>query len=559
MAKGVVGIVAKGNRGECLALFFAQNDFTVKVCQLDQDRNRERLEGEKPHINVKNIRGDIVKKKIRSLPIHWLERIDELAGCDLLIEAVWDELTVKQHILKELETVSEQEVPILSETFLFLPSELSSVLKDPANFTVAYFYDIEYLVHIVEFVIHDKLPPANSRRVMEMLKSAGFAPYALNESAGFIYNRLGCLGILNLFRLYDREVLSFENLGKYLFATKSGAAAVNINLAVEIRNDLFDFVPLFKVLNEKFGPRFYLPRFLSYRLTRENFGSTIAAYSTTYSVAPGAEDDPLPIGGDTIESVYIIGNELIHNNILHPMLRKKINIYMDARDNRYFGQLQKYDQRLYTQLLTEARVLTEEEAPKIDLVIDFTLESAADKVARVRGIQDKFGPRVPVVLNTPIYKIESIAGAAVYPAMVFGIYTQKNYLLNTEIVITPHMDERVYLGLRDFIRHLTTAYIETRDADVRPLILMLIPKMLEAVRILEEGTAGMETIEALAVDRPVFREMDLFGLDKIAFICEYLAPLYPDLFDIPDRLRRLIEENRLGYSTGSGFHPYDQQ
>lgn len=558
MQPGSVGIVGKGNRGEHLALFFARNDFVVKIFDLDSSRHGEGFERQKTHLEIRNIKGDSFKKRIRSLPIHWVEKIEELKNSDLLIEAVWDDLAVKQDIIKKLARISGKQTPILSETFLYLPSELSADIEDNANFSVAYFGDVEYFVNIVEVVCHRYLLSTNLENIKRILKSAGFAPYTVQESPGHVFIRLGCMGILSLFKLYDRGILSYDNLGKYLFATKSAlAAAVNMNLAVAIKNDLFGFVPLFKILNEKFGQRFYQPKFLSCELTRDNFEETVSTYSTTYSITPGREDRGTPFDHKKIASIYIIGNELIHNNVLHALLQKKIKLYIDYRNTGYFKQLQKYDSRLYSRLLKEAQVTGGENLPGIDLIMDFTLESLAEKIERLKNIQQRFGPKTPILLNTPIYKIEDIAQGCPYPSFVFGMYTQKNYLLNTEMVITPTMDKVVYLGLRDFIKDLTNNWIETRDSEVRPLFFMVLAKMLEAVRILEEGIADKAAIEALGTDRPVFKEMDLFGLDKIAFACAYLAPIFPGLFEIPGIINNMIEKNLLGYATGKGFYQYD--
>ena len=44
--------------------------------------------------------------------------------------------------------------------------------------------------------------------------------------------------------------------------------------------------------------------------------------------------------------------------------------------------------------------------------------------------------------------------------------------------------------------------------------------------MLEQGLAEMETIEHLGIDRKTFTDIDLFGLDKLLLICEYLQPIY---------------------------------
>lgn len=551
-----IGIIGKGNRGECLALFFAQNGFTVKIFEIEEARAQQGVTGNIHHIMVKNLTGSLVKKRLRSLPIIWVETIDQFHDCDLLIEVIWDTAATKQKYLQMLIDVSAGEKPVLSETFLFLPSELCCAISECSQVTVAYFYDIEYLDRVVEVVNHERLSCAVLEAIMTLLRTAAFVPHILNESRGFIYNRLGCLGIMSLFMLYDQHILSYENISKYIFATKTGPAAANINLGVEIRNDLYHFIPLFKKLHEQYGPRFYQPEFLSDHLTIDNFETTIAGYSCDYSVDANQDSVSDKMETDQIDSVYITGINLLYHNVLFPLLRKSVKLYIDSQSDQFVAQLKTYNPRLHTTLMENAEFLTDDRLPPVDLILDYHLESLEEKRQRIKNFQKKAEHAIPILINSPIYKIESIAQQVDDGSMVFGMYTQKNYLLNTEMVITPLMNKSVYIQLKKFIRSLTTSVIETRDSFVRPLALMFLSKALEAVRILEEGIADIETIVALGVDKNVFKDIDLMGLDTISFIGDYLNTIYPGFGQIPDTIRKMIRENHLGYSTGKGFYEY---
>jgi 3-hydroxybutyryl-CoA dehydrogenase len=87
---------------------------------------------------------------------------------------------------------------------------------------------------------------------------------------------------------------------------------------------------------------------------------------------------------------------------------------------------------------------------------------------------------------------------------------------------------------------------------------------LEAIRMLEEGVASAEDIDAamaLGYKHPIgpLRLTDLVGLDVRLGIAEYLAGELGDRFEPPALLRRMVAEGKLGRKTGEGFYLWDAQ
>ena len=76
--------------------------------------------------------------------MQWVERLEDLADCDLLIEALPDDLPLKQDYVARLENLVANTIPIISESTRFLASEISRQMQDNSNLIAAYFYDVEY-------------------------------------------------------------------------------------------------------------------------------------------------------------------------------------------------------------------------------------------------------------------------------------------------------------------------------------------------------------------------------------------------------------------------------
>ena len=85
---------------------------------------------------------------------------------------------------------------------------------------------------------------------------------------------------------------------------------------------------------------------------------------------------------------------------------------------------------------------------------------------------------------------------------------------------------------------------------------------LEAIRMLEEGVASAEDIDAamtLGYRHPVgpLRTTDLVGLDVRLGIAEELSAQLGARFEPPALLRRMVAEGKLGRKSGEGFYVWE--
>jgi 3-hydroxyacyl-CoA dehydrogenase len=550
-----IGIISNGGRGESLAFSFARKKFQVLIYELDRERAEGYIKGTRQNFEMKDLSWRKVYRPVIPNLMKWVESFEDLNECDYVIEASTANIETRREYLKKAEALVAPGTPLMSETFLYLPGDLSSHLEDNSRFLVSFFWDIEYTGNSVELVIHPSSSDHVLERVKNLLREAGFVCGHVKECLGYVHNRVGLLGIQNLFRMYDEKILSYENLTKYFVSNKREPYILNLPLKHEIRTELYPLLSLFRMMNKHYGERFYVPEFLKEEFSRENVGEIIRQASVEYSI--DEQDVPEESGRttavhDTFEHILVTGIQLTHNNLVFPLKRYK-KIYFDSADDPYFSLLKTYYPKLHQQLMEEAVFMDGDSSAAIDLIIDFSIQEHDKKIEQVRRLQDRFGPNVPILLNTPMFKIADIAADSTEPRMIFGMYTQKNYLRNTEIVLSSLMDRGVYLKLKGFLKQITGDYIETGDAPVRPLYLMIASKWLESVRLLEEGLADIEAIEFLGADRKVFDDIDMFGLNNLITTCEYLKDHYPHVYTLPEIVMEMEKENKLGYATGIGF------
>lgn len=543
-----IGIVGNDNVGNAIALHFSNKGYNVKV--LNVNENGE-YDGnlEKRITRIRNIKGKFVEVSTEDKSIKWIESYEELLNVEFLIEAIHGTKEFKQTVLKKIENNSQQNAPILTSGRVYFPSELATVLDNPSRLLGIYLYDVEHGNNNGEIVTHSKCCEEVAEKIRTLFTEAGLRVGVVKECTGFVHNRIGLFGIMCLLKFYDEKIITLKDLSKYIVVTKVGPKLFfNLTLGKEAKFELIEAREVFIQLSEKLGnDKFRLPNYINkydYNdLTFDNILNVIQQDSVEdYSIS----DEGFQI--KEFKKIHIKGIHPIYNNIIYPLLRGDTTLYFDENESReYFENIKNTTKDLYDRVLSKTVFINEENVKEVDLVMDFTIEMLDEKIESCKTLQQQFGTDTPILLNTPIHKLEDIAKTLEKPSMVFGMYTQKAYLANTELIINDIIDKEIYVSIRRMIKKLASDYIETKDTYVRPLVYFVLAKLLEASRLLEEDIATMEDIEIVGVDGEIFKYMDLFEIKNISKICNYLEPIYGRTFAMPKILLDMEKEDKKFY------------
>lgn len=199
-----------------------------------------------------------------------------------------------------------------------------------------------------------------------------------------------------------------------------------------------------------------------------------------------------------------------------------------------------------------------------EVVIEAALEDLELKRSIFRALDAATGPDVILATNTSALSVASIAEVTARPQRVMGLhfFNPAPVIPLVEVVVAPGTNQQ--LADRSF--ELMTAWGKTpvRCADTPGFIVNRVnrPFTLEALRILEAGTASIGAIDAAvrAGGFPMgpFELMDFIGID----VNLAAAQAVWDRLGRPERLRpsaiqaELVAEGRLGRKTGAGFYHY---
>jgi 3-hydroxybutyryl-CoA dehydrogenase len=201
----------------------------------------------------------------------------------------------------------------------------------------------------------------------------------------------------------------------------------------------------------------------------------------------------------------------------------------------------------------------------VDLVIEAATEHADTKRTVFRRLDEVVRPEVVLASNTSSIPIVDLGAATKRADRVIGMhfFNPVPVMGLIEIVKAITTSDETVEFAREYGAALGKITVLSRDRAGFIVNTLLIPYLNDAIRMLEEGFASREDIDAaidLGLNHPMgpLRLADLIGLDTCAQIGDVLYEEFKDTrFAPPPLLRRMVAARQLGRKSGRGFYEYD--
>jgi 3-hydroxybutyryl-CoA dehydrogenase len=208
-----------------------------------------------------------------------------------------------------------------------------------------------------------------------------------------------------------------------------------------------------------------------------------------------------------------------------------------------------------------------EEFADRDLVIEAIIENQDEKRKLFAQLDTIIPASAILASNTSSLPIIEMAAAAGRPAQVAGLhfFNPAPVMKLVEIVRTIETSDATVEELRGFAQALGKTPIIAKDTAGFVVNFLLIPYMLSAVRMYENGLATKEDIDTgmkLGCGYPMgpFQLLDYVGLDTTLYAAEAIYKEYPDpAYAPPTLLRRMVQAGRMGMKSGKGFFEYPEK
>ena len=137
--------------------------------------------------------------------------LQDLADCDLVVEAIVEKLEVKRGLFGQLEELLGADAVLASNTSSLSITAIGAALKRPQRLAGLHFFNPVPLMKVVEVIPGLRTDPAVCQRLSHLVRAMGHTPVQAQDTPGFIVNHAG--------RAYGTEALRIVSEGVTDFAT----------------------------------------------------------------------------------------------------------------------------------------------------------------------------------------------------------------------------------------------------------------------------------------------------------------------------------------------------
>jgi 3-hydroxybutyryl-CoA dehydrogenase len=137
---------------------------------------------------------------------------DELKDCDLIVEAIVENVTDKKHTYAALERVVGRHTIFVSNTSSLCITELAAATARPDRFGGLHFFNPVPIMKLVEVIRALTTSDETHQSVFQFAKSLGKEPITAPDRPGFIVNRLLVPYLLDAIRSYENGLGTIEDI-----------------------------------------------------------------------------------------------------------------------------------------------------------------------------------------------------------------------------------------------------------------------------------------------------------------------------------------------------------
>jgi 3-hydroxybutyryl-CoA dehydrogenase len=135
-------------------------------------------------------------------------------GADVVVEAVVEDLTIKQRLFRELERFAPGGAVLATNTSSLSVGGIAGGMGDPGRLIGMHFFNPVHLMRLVEVVRHGRTSAEVVERVVGLARQLGKEPIVVNDSPGFASSRLGVVLGLEAMRMLEQGVATAEDIDR---------------------------------------------------------------------------------------------------------------------------------------------------------------------------------------------------------------------------------------------------------------------------------------------------------------------------------------------------------
>ncbi len=584
-----VAVVGLGTMGAGIVEVFARNAIDVVAIEVDEaavDKGRGVLQ----HSTDRAVsRGKLSAEDQSALHarVHFTSSMDDVADCQLVIEAVPEHLHLKKEIFAKLDAVVGPDAILATNTSSLSVTEIAVATSNPKRVVGMHFFNPAPVLQFVEVIRTVVTEDEVFEDVKALAQRLGKQPVVVGDKAGFIANAL-LFGYLNhAVAMFESKYASREDIDA---AMKLGCGYPMGPLALM---DLIGLDTAYEILDTMYkqgrdrlhAPSPILKQMVSAGLKGRKSGRGFYTYAE-----PGSSqlvDDaltPAAAAGEheatrTVRTVGVVGSGTMATGIIEVFAKAGYDVTyvtrsqpkVDAVTAAVQKSLEKAVQR--GKLTQEARdaalghltgSTSLDDLATVDLVVEAVVEDLAVKRALFENLDEICKPGAILATTTSSLPVVECAAATTRPDDVVGMhfFNPAQVMKLVEVVHTVSTAPDVVATVQQVCADLGKHAVTCGDRSGFIVNALLFPYLNDAVKMLEANYATADSIDTAmktgcGLPMGPFELLDVVGLDvSLAIQRELYLEFRERGFAPAPLLEHLVTAGYLGRKSGRGFRTY---
>lgn len=583
-----IGVVGLGTMGSGIAEVIARSGYSVIGVDL----------GEKGiGYADSRIRGSIARGVSRSKiteddgqailsRIQLTTNLEDLASCDLVIEAITEDLTAKSELFMTLDSILGPNAIMATNTSALSVTKISVVTGRPSRVIGMHFFNpatVQKFVEIVSTVTTDQEVIDAS---IQFTRDLQMEPVLVNDRAGFIANSL-LFGYLNqAVTMYEQKYASREDIDS---AMRFGCGLPMGPLALLDLIGLDTAIQILDTMYHESRDRLHAPSALlkqlvaAGRLGRKS-GHGFYTYAET-NVPLVIEDSLTPIVANSgsasgITRAAVVGSGTMATGIVSVLAVGGVSVIALTRSEKRSSQLRESLDASWSKLVAKGKITEEQKSEylarvktsenpealvgQVDLVIEAIAEELQPKCEIFSQLDQLLAEEVIFATTTSSLSVIEIASSTNRMDRFLGIhfFNPAPVMSLVEIVSTVATNPDVVLRCTNLMRELGKKPVQCSDRAGFIVNALLFPYLNNAIAMASSNYASIEDIDAamkLGCGYPMgpFELLDVVGLDVSLAITNTLYREFREPGFAPEaQLEHLVTAGFVGRKVGRGFRKY---
>ncbi|MCP1198484.1 3-hydroxyacyl-CoA dehydrogenase NAD-binding domain-containing protein [Notoacmeibacter sp. MSK16QG-6] len=187
-----IGVIGAGTMGGGIAMSMANGGYDVTILEMNREALDKGLDRISKTYDISVKRGSMTQdaKAKRMARLSGTTSYDDLSDCDLIIEAVFEDIGVKEDVFGKLDGIAKDGAILASNTSYLDVDRIAGFTKRPDDVLGTHFFSPANVMKLLEIVRGEKTAPDVVATALEVGKRAGKVPVVVGVCHGFVGNRM---------------------------------------------------------------------------------------------------------------------------------------------------------------------------------------------------------------------------------------------------------------------------------------------------------------------------------------------------------------------------------